>query len=180
MRAVAQLLVLALATGLLAGCGQTPGPAPATRSADTAEARVSPAARDKIAKLLITEYKSVDWYTNAERKKLLLESLVATGSDLAVDLLMAEYQSVDWYTQKERKMMFLTMLQKLTSVPVEPQAEGLVDKARSLKRKLPSFAALLRLLPALQKDYESAPTDGKKLLDGIIAKIQIIAPGTSR
>lgn len=180
MRAVSQLLTLVALTGLMAGCGQTPAPSPVSRSADAAEARVSPAARDKIAKLLIAEYKGVEWYTNAERKKLLLESLVATGSDLAVDLLIAEYQAVEWYTNKERKMMFLEMLQKLTSVPVEPQAEGLVDRARKLKQKLPSFSALQRLLPALRKDYEEAPKEGKKLLDGIIAKIQIIAPGTSR
>lgn len=180
MRAVSQLLTLALAAGVLAGCGQAPASAPATRAATTAEARVSPAARDKICQMLISEYKAIEWYQNADRKKVVLEAIAATGSDLAVDLLIAEYQSIEWYQNKERKMLFLEMLQKLATPPVESKTEGVVDKVKRLKHRLPSLSALKRLLPALEKDYDDAPTEAKKVLDGLIARIHIIAPGTSR
>jgi hypothetical protein len=167
-----------LAVGLT-GCGQLPVTSSASTTVETgAQAYVSTAARDKIAKTLINEYNGIQWYQDADRKKQLLEAIVGTGSDLAVDLLLNEYNSIQWYQDKDRKMMFLTMLEKLASTPDSTPKQSLT-KVTSPTGK-PSTKALAKVGVALQDDLAKAPSDAKPKMQAIIKKVLIISPNTGR
>lgn len=172
-------LTVLLAVGLT-GCGQMPETSSAASTASTgAQAYVSTAARDKIAKTLIAEYNGLSWYTDKDRKQQMLEAIVGTGSDLAVDLLLNEYNGLSWYTDKDRKMMFLTLLEKLAATPdATPPKQGFT-KVAAPKGK-PSASALAKVGTALQQDLAHAPSDAKPKMQAIIKKVLIISPNTGR
>ena len=163
----------------LTGCGQvSPAPTTSAAQAGTVEARLSPAARDKLCQMLIREYQGIQWYQDAERKQMLLEAIVGTGSDLAVDLLIKEYEGIQWYQDKARKMMFLDLIKKLASLPADAK-ESVLDSVEATA-KAPTRKALYRAAEALKKDLPEAPTEAKAKIKEIISKVQIIAPNTGR
>ncbi|MFN3431611.1 MAG: hypothetical protein ACK46X_16865 [Candidatus Sericytochromatia bacterium] len=171
---VATLLALGLT-----GCGQvSPAPVSSTAKAGPVEARVSPAARDKMCQMLIKEYQGIQWYQDAEKKQMLLEAVVATGSDLAVDLLIKEYEGIQWYQDKARKMMFLDLIKQLASAPTHTK-ESVTDDLEATA-KGPTRKALYRAAESLKKDLPDAPTEAKAKIKEIISKVQIIAPNTGR
>jgi hypothetical protein len=171
--------VAALVAIALAGCGQTsPAPTSSAAKAGAIEARVSPAARDKLCQMLIREYQGIQWYQDAERKQMLLEAIVGTGSDLAVDLLIKEYEGIQWYQDKTRKMMFLDLIKKLATLPTDAKESAFDDLEATAKA--PSRKALYRAAESLKKDLPEAPSEAKAKIKEIISKVQIIAPNTGR
>jgi hypothetical protein len=174
----------ALCALALTGCGQVATTPVVAGGSGNMEARVSPAARDKICQMLIKEYNGIQWYQDAEKKQMLLESIAGTGSDLAVDLLIKEYEGIQWYQDRARKMMFLDLLKQLAATPTDPQprtelADGL-EAARATAKAGPSRKALGKMAATLKKDLElkDAPDEAKSKIKAIL--IQIISPNTGR
>lgn len=169
----------------LTGCGQAPlTPSVVSGGSANIEARVSPAARDKICQLLIKEYSAIQWYQDAEKKQTLLEAVVGTGSDLAVDLLIKEYEGIQWYQDRARKMMFLDLLKQLAASPTDPQPRTeLIDGLEGVEASAqagPSRKALAKMAASLKKDLtlKEAPAEAKSKIKAIL--IQIISPNTGR
>ena len=173
-------LTTVMAMGMT-GCGQSPA-APVGQAGlqEGMQARVSTGARDRIAQLLIKEYQGLSWYQDAERKQQVLEALVGTGSDLAVDVLIAEYEGLSWYQHKARKTMLLDMLRRLAATPAAPR-ETVEAQAFSAKAKQgPSRQALVRVAETLEKDLLEAPEEAKGKIRAVLRRIQIVSPNTSR
>lgn len=171
------LAALALAGLMLSGCGAAPTTPGATRAAAGLEARVSTAARDKIAKKLIGDYQALSWNyeSQAKRKEQLLETLVATGSDLVVDLLLAEYEALSWNyeSQAKRKQLCLELLERMLAQAEKEQRKPMTQSLKG--SKAPTERALRRAGEKLEKLAEEAPPEARKRLDGLVRRIWIIS-----
>lgn len=91
-------------------------PAPGAKATETASGccvdahHLSPAARDKMATLLATEYDGSSWSNNPDHKAQLLAALIGIGSPLAAIPIIKDYNAQSWGYNASRKSQLLKAL----------------------------------------------------------------------
>jgi hypothetical protein len=130
---------------------------------------ITPAQRDEACKTYLGEYQRLSWdyQSQADRKTLLIDMVVATGSDLGITAFSEEYQRLSWdyQSQADRKRLLLAAMGKALNVPTVPCS----DRRQALKKATRAQAALKA---ALQAELKGAPADAQDAIQAVITAIK--------